>query len=100
MKMNNINYLCGIDIGTGGAKIILVNAESGKIDFSVTKFYDLHTPKPLWAEQEPTDWWGAVCEGLQELTSKIDKKRVNLIESIQRINKFKESILYRFGLVS
>ena len=79
MKMNNINYLCGIDIGTGGAKIILVNAESGKIDFSVTKFYDLHTPKPLWAEQEPTDWWGAVCEGLQELTSKIDKNNIKAV---------------------
>ena len=63
-----MNLLCGIDIGTSGAKIILADAETGKIMFSVTKNYDLHTPKPLWAEQEPTDWKKAVWEGLNELT--------------------------------
>ena len=63
-----MNLLCGIDIGTSGAKIILADAETGKIMFSVTKNYDLHTPKPLWTEQEPTDWKKAVWEGLKEVT--------------------------------
>jgi xylulokinase len=52
-----VMYLLGIDIGTSGARAIVVAAESGEIVGSATGSYPLHTPRPLWAEQNPQDWW-------------------------------------------
>lgn len=51
-------YLLGIDIGTSGTKTILIE-ETGKLTASATDTYPLSTPKPLWAEQDPEDWWRA-----------------------------------------
>lgn len=55
-------YLIGIDIGTSGAKIIAAD-DQGNVAASKTVEYPLYTPKPGWAEQNPSDWWKAVCEG-------------------------------------
>jgi len=46
----------GIDLGTSGCKAVVV-AESGEIVSSATSAYRLSTPKPLWSEQDPADWW-------------------------------------------
>jgi xylulokinase len=53
-------YLIGIDIGTSGTKTILMN-EAGHVLARATEEYPLYTPKPLWSEQEPEDWWKATC---------------------------------------
>ena len=45
-------YLIGIDVGTTGAKTILVD-ESGQLHASTLEEYPLYTPHPKWAEQEP-----------------------------------------------
>ena len=46
----------GIDLGTSGCKTVLV-ARDGAILASATANYPLSTPKPLWSEQDPQDWW-------------------------------------------
>jgi xylulokinase len=57
-----VAHLCGIDLGTGGARAILVEAASGRVVAVASAEYPLHTPRPLWAEQDPHDWWrGAVA---------------------------------------
>jgi xylulokinase len=56
--------LMGIDISTTGAKAILVN-ESGDVLGSSTNTYPLNTPKPLWSEQDPKDWWQAAQESIR-----------------------------------
>lgn len=55
-------YYLGLDIGTSGAKALLVDAAGAKIA-SFAQEYPLSTPRPLWAEQNPADWWNAcvVC---------------------------------------
>jgi len=69
------SYLLGIDIGTSGAKIIIIDSEkNGEIACSVNKEYPLYTPKPLWAEQDVEDWWNAVVLGIKEAVSKIEAK--------------------------
>jgi xylulokinase len=55
-----MSYLIGIDIGTSGTKTILMN-EDGHVAASATQEYPLHTPHPGWSEQDPEDWWKAVC---------------------------------------
>ncbi|OYT70315.1 MAG: xylulokinase [Armatimonadetes bacterium CP1_7O] len=54
-------YLLGIDIGTSGVKALLID-RSGKVVASASESYPLFTPQPLWAEQEPDDWWHATCK--------------------------------------
>lgn len=58
--------LMGLDIGTSGTKAILMD-ESGALKGSATVEYPLSTPQPLWAEQNPEDWWRAACEAVRSL---------------------------------
>ncbi|MBA3710800.1 MAG: xylulokinase, partial [Planctomycetes bacterium] len=46
----------GIDLGTSGCKTVVVRAD-GSIAASASAEYPLSTPKPLWSEQDPHDWW-------------------------------------------
>lgn len=51
--------LLGIDVGTSGAKALLID-ETGKVLRSASAEYPLSTPRPLWREQDPEDWWKRV----------------------------------------
>ncbi|NLX43041.1 MAG: xylulokinase, partial [Chloroflexi bacterium] len=58
-------YLMGIDVGTTGTKTLLIE-ETGRIAASVTCEYPMYTPRPLWAEQDPEDWWQAAVSSIRE----------------------------------
>mgnify|MGYP005840266653 CR=1 FL=1 len=63
-----MDYLLGIDIGTSGTKALLINASAdGEVVASATRTYPLYTPKPLWAEQEPEDWWQATIAAVADV---------------------------------
>ena len=62
-------YLLGIDIGTSGTKTVLFDL-SGKTIASDTQEYPLYQPQNGWAEQEPGDWWEAVCMSVQNVLAK------------------------------
>jgi xylulokinase len=52
-------YWLGIDVGTGGSRALLVDT-SGRVRYSfVAPHEEMRMLKPLWAEQEPEDWWRA-----------------------------------------
>lgn len=59
-------YLVGVDVGTSGAKCILVD-DCGHVIASSTQEYPLYTPRPGWAEQNPCDWWEAVKRGIHAI---------------------------------
>lgn len=61
-----MSYLLGIDIGTSATKSVLFS-ENGKAIASASYEYPLYQPKPGWAEQDPADWWKAVCETCKEI---------------------------------
>jgi xylulokinase len=48
--------LLGIDVSTTGAKALAID-ERGEVIASATEEYPLDTPRPLWSEQNPEDWW-------------------------------------------
>lgn len=64
-------YYIGIDLGTSSLKLLLVNSD-GTILNSVTSDYPLYFPKPGWSEQNPEDWWSAVCDGVPRLIKDFD----------------------------
>jgi len=61
-----VSYLLGIDVGTTGAKALLVN-EKGDIVARSSHEYPLHTPRPGWAEQDPADWWQATANAIRDV---------------------------------
>ncbi len=63
-----MTYLLGIDVSTTGAKALLID-EQGKVVASHTTEYPLSTPKPLWSEQNPADWWQGACESIKAALS-------------------------------
>lgn len=61
-----MSYYLGLDIGTSSTKAILIDAQ-GNIIANVTSHYDFQTPKPLWAESNPSDWWNATKDCLTQI---------------------------------
>ena len=61
-----MNKYIGIDLGTSGTKILLVNA-CGEVEKEVTKNYGVSYPKEGWSEQSPESWLTAAYEGVREL---------------------------------
>lgn len=64
-----MTYLLGIDVGTSGSKALLID-ESGAPRVSHTEEYAMATPRPLWAEQDPEDWWAATCRATRSVIEK------------------------------
>ena len=68
-----MSYYLGIDIGTSSTKTILIDA-GGKILAEDSQTYPLYHPKPLWSEQDPEDWWQAVCKTVKATVAKAKVK--------------------------
>lgn len=69
--------LLGIDISTTGAKAILVST-SGEVLGTATNAYPLHTPRPLWSEQKPEDWWQAAQASIRQVIKKTNIKPASI----------------------
>lgn len=54
----------GIDLGTSGVKVVLLNA-AGEVVASQTEKLTVSRPQPLWSEQDANSWWQATDSALQ-----------------------------------
>lgn len=70
-----MNTYIGIDLGTSGAKFLLVSA-NGTILAENTQSYPVFYPHSGWSEQNPEDWFAAAMRGLKELLAGQDKTAV------------------------
>jgi xylulokinase len=68
-------YLFGIDFGTGGCKVKVIDTE-GAVISEASKEYPTHHPKPFYSEQNPDDWYLALVSCLKELRDKIELNNV------------------------
>ena len=57
-------YVLGIDISTTSAKALLVD-EQGVVVATHSTAQSLSTPKPLWSEQDPLEWWDGVVTSIR-----------------------------------
>lgn len=53
-----MSVVVGLDVGTSGTKGLALT-EDGTIAARAEVAYELSTPHPGWAEQDPEDWWRA-----------------------------------------
>ncbi|MFA3792149.1 xylulokinase [Aliiglaciecola sp. SL4] len=68
----------GVDLGTSGIKIILMD-ETGNIVDSETEALQVSRPKPLWSEQDPQHWWSACDTVMQKLAKRNQLQQVKSI---------------------
>lgn len=64
--MTTKQFVLAHDLGTTGNKATLYNAE-GELVASTFDGYTVDYPHPNWAEQNPEDWWNAVCNSSRRL---------------------------------
>ena len=78
--MANPDLLLGIDVSTTGAKALLMDS-GGRVVRSSTTPLALSTPRPLWAEQPPEEWWRGVVRSIREVLAHagVDSARVAAI---------------------
>jgi xylulokinase len=63
----------GIDIGTSGAKAVIVDGD-GAVAAQTTAPIPIMRPHPDWSEQNPADWWTATCGAVLELPATLRTK--------------------------
>ncbi|MCX5777344.1 MAG: xylulokinase [Candidatus Firestonebacteria bacterium] len=73
-----MKYLIGIDVGTSGTKVILIDV-NGKLIAKDLQEYALYTPRPGWAEQQPSDWWKAAVKGIKNVIKDVNVSDVAAI---------------------
>jgi len=61
-----MKYFLAYDVGTSSVKSILVD-EAGNILSSAIEEYPLQIPNPGWVEQQPIDYWNAICKATKQL---------------------------------
>ncbi len=67
--MSDQPLLLGIDVGTSSTKAVLIRLD-GTVVATAAPEYKFHTPKPLWAESDPEDWWEASIQAIRQVIRK------------------------------
>ncbi len=70
----------GIDLGTSSCKVVIAE-RAGKILARATRTYPLTLKNAGGVEQDPQNWWMAICEATRETlqTGDIDPRRITAI---------------------
>ena len=71
-------FLLAHDLGTSGNKASLFTTE-GKLVASTTVTYGTRYFNTNWSEQDPGDWWRAVCESTRALLKGVDPGEIAVI---------------------
>lgn len=70
--------LMGIDIGTSACKVALFDGEGNALAAS-SEEYEVYSPHPGWSEQDPREWWKAVCKAINMVLYKAGDKARNIV---------------------
>jgi xylulokinase len=62
-------FFLGIDTSTTSSKALLID-EGGNVVAVASSPHTLQTPKPLWSEQDPHEWWEAVSASIRIMLEK------------------------------
>ncbi|MGH9161856.1 MAG: xylulokinase [Vicinamibacteraceae bacterium] len=57
-------HVLGIDVGTGGTRALVVDAEGAVVGAATADHVPFASPETGWAEQDPRDWWRATTEAV------------------------------------
>ena len=69
--MKQTDCVLGIDMGTGGARVGIFDLNGNPIVFC-SESYPLYTPTSGRAEQNPDEWWEAICKASRRAIAESD----------------------------
>lgn len=58
-------YWLGLDVGTGGSRALLIDGHGRVIANYTAAHEEMQMHRPLWAEQDPDNWWRACVEAIR-----------------------------------
>jgi xylulokinase len=73
--MADVRAALGVDLGTGSVKVAWVD-DQGHIGAKASRAYELSSPRPGWAEADPSEWLAATRAAAEEVASSIDLNAV------------------------
>src|ERR1700687_1969333 len=68
----------GIDVSTTGSTVIAID-EHGNILATHSCPHTLSTPRPLWCEQNPEEWWSATIHAINEILETVPSDQIAAI---------------------
>lgn len=77
-KRQNMKYILAHDLGTSGNKATLYD-EQGSLVKSTVAGYPTTFFNGNWAEQDPEDWWRAVCSSTRQLLEEVDTSAISAV---------------------
>ena len=64
-----MEYFLGIDVSTTSSKALLIDTR-GTVIATASSPHTLQTPRPLWSEQNPSEWWEATSASIRAALDK------------------------------
>ncbi len=64
-----MDHYLGIDVSTTSSKALLIDT-AGRVIAVASSPHTLQTPKPLWSEQDPDEWWQAASASIRSVLQK------------------------------
>jgi xylulokinase len=71
-------HFIGIDVSTTASKALVID-ETGNVIASQSYPHNLSTPRPLWSEQDPENWWEATSRALRDVVAKVGADNIAAI---------------------
>jgi xylulokinase len=71
-----MNYLLGIDVGTGGTRAVLVDRQGAIASSATCEHIPFASPRTGWAEQDPHDWWKAAGSAIRSALADVPDANV------------------------
>lgn len=68
-------YFIGVDVSTTASKVLVID-EQGRVIVVKGHPHELSTPRALWSEQDPDNWWEATSQALREVTQEIPADQI------------------------
>jgi xylulokinase len=66
-----MDYVLGVDIGTGGTRAILVDRNGAIASSATCEHVPFASPQIGWAEQDPHDWWKATGSAIRAAVANV-----------------------------
>jgi len=73
-----LKYVIAHDVGTSSVKTALIDSTGTVVGHAIEE-YPLHTPRPGWVEQDPTDYWNAIVKATRKVVEKSQFKMDDLV---------------------
>lgn len=71
-------YFMGVDTSTTASKALVVD-EQGNVIIVKGNPHELSTPRPLWSEQDPENWWEAASKSIREVVQAVGAENIAAI---------------------